>query len=113
MNSDTKRRLFPSLIDDVLNHPGHCVDNVFARLWKSLNLNSLIQRSGFKKRSGVPVVDSVFLLILWKWINVSSISIFAKQSLEVFSDAKKDVMYELLKREDVDWRGLNTHVDNL
>ncbi len=45
-----------------------------------------------------------------KWIEVSSIAVFAKQSLKVFSEAKKDVMYELLKREDIDWRGLNTNV---
>jgi len=110
MNNDTKPHLFPSLIDDVLKHPGHCVDNVFASVWKRLNFNSLIQRSGFKKRSGAPVIDSVFLLVLWKWIDVSSIAVFAKQSLKVFSEAKKDVMYELLKREDIDWRGLNTNV---
>ena len=110
MNNDTKTRLFPSLIDDVLKHPGQCVDNVFARVWKGLSFNRLIQRSGFKKRSGVPIIDSVFLLVLWKWIDVSSIAVFAKQSLKVFSEAKKDVMYELLKREDVDWRGLNTNV---
>lgn len=110
MNNDTKTRLFPSLIDDVLKQPGHCVDNVFASVWKRLNFNDLIQRSGFKKRSGVPIIDSVFLLILWKWIDVSSIAVFARQSLKVFSAAKKDVMYELLKREDIDWRGLNTNV---
>ncbi len=110
MNNDTKPRLFPSLIDDVLKHPGQCVDNVFAGVWKGLNISRLIQCSGFKKRSGVPVIDSVFLLVLWKWIDVSSIAVFAKQSLRVFSEAKKDVMYELLKREDVDWRGLNTNV---
>lgn len=110
MNNDTKRSLFPSLIDEVLKHPGHCVDNVFASVWKGLNFSRLVQRSGFKKRSGVPVIDSVFLLLLWKWIDVTSIAVFAKQSLKVFSNAKKDVMYELLKREDVDWRGLNTNV---
>jgi hypothetical protein len=110
MNNDTKRSLFPSLIDEVLKHQGHCVDNVFANVWKGLNFSRLVQRSGFKKRSGVPVIDSVFLLLLWKWIDVTSIAVFAKQSLKVFSNAKKDVMYELLKREDVDWRGLNTNV---
>jgi len=109
MNNDTSKHLFPSLIEEVLKHPGQCVDNVFANVWKGLNFSRLIQRSGFKKRSGVPVIDSVFLLVLWKWIDVPSIAVFAKQSLKVFSNAKKDVMYELLKREDVDWR-VNTNV---
>jgi len=89
MNNDTKPPLFPSLIDDVLKHPGQCVDNVFAHVWKGLRFSGLTQRSGFKKRSGVPIVDSVFLLVMWKWIDVPSIAVFAKQSLKVFSEAKR------------------------
>ena len=110
MNHDTNKRLFPSLIEEVLEHPGQCVDNVFAEVWKGLKLNQLIGRVGFKKRTGVSIVDSVFLLLLWKWIDVSSIAVFARQSLQVFSTAKKDVMYDLLKREDIDWRKLNIGV---
>lgn len=50
------------------------------------NLNKLIHQAGFKKRIGLSVTDAVF----------------CRQSLETFSGAKKDVMYDLLKREDVD-----------
>ena len=110
VNNGTNKRLFPSLVDDVLGHPGQYVDNIFAHAWKSLNLNKLIQRAGFKKRTGVPVTDAIFLLVLWKWINVSSIAVFCRQSLNTFSVAKKDVMYDLLKREDADWRGLHGQV---
>ena len=99
-----------SLIEEVLEHPGQCVDNIFAEVWKGLKFNQLIHRVGFKKRTGVSIVDSVFLLLLWKWIDVSSIAVFARQSLQVFSTAKKDVMYDLLKREDIDWRNLNIGV---
>jgi len=56
MNNDTKPRLFPNLIDEVLKDPGHCVDNAFAPVWKALNFSRIIQRAGFKKRSGVPVL---------------------------------------------------------
>lgn len=110
MNIATNKTLLPSLISEVLAHPAQCVDNVFAVVWKELKLNCLITQAGFKKRTGVCVVESVFLLLLWKWIEVSSIAVFAKQSLRVFSTAKKDVMYELLKREDIDWRQLNSGV---
>lgn len=108
MNNGTDNRIFPSLVDDVLGHPGHYVDNIFAIAWKGLNLNKLIEKAGFKKRTGVPVTEAIFLLMLWKWINVSSIAVFCRQSLSTFSGAKKDVMYDLLKREDADWRGLNS-----
>jgi hypothetical protein len=32
---------------------------------------------------------------------------FSRKALGIFSRAKKDVMYDLLKREDVDWRRFN------
>jgi len=47
------------------------------------------------------------LLLLWKWLAVSSIAMFSRKALGTFSDAKKDVMYELLKREDINWREFN------
>ncbi|HEB63294.1 MAG TPA: transposase [Gammaproteobacteria bacterium] len=50
------------------------------------------------------------MLVLWKWIDASSIAVFSRKSLKTFSDANKDVMYDLMKREDTDWRGLNMGV---
>jgi SRSO17 transposase len=108
VNNVTSHRSFPSLVGDVLGQPGHYVDNIFAIAWKGLNLSKLIEKAGFKKRTGVPVTEAIFLLMLWKWINVSSIAVFCRQSLSTFSGAKKDVMYDLLKREDADWRSLNS-----
>ena len=96
MNHDTKKHLLPSLIGEVLSHPGRCVDNIFAGVWKGLKLNRLIQRAGFKKRTGLSITEAVFLLVLWKWIDASSISVFSRKSLKTFSDANKDVMYDLL-----------------
>ena len=110
MNNAISQRLVPSLVDDVLGHPGRYVDNIFAQAWKSLNLGKLIERAGFKKRTGVPVADAIFLLVLWKWVNASSLAVFCRKSLSTFSGAKKDVMYDLLKREDADWRGLHSGV---
>jgi len=111
MNNGTNNGLFPSLIEEVLIHPAQCVDNIFSSVWKNLNVGKLIKRSGFRKRSGVSVMETVFLLVLWRWINLPSIAVFSRQSLKTFSDAKKDVMYDLLKREDIDWRGLNQQRD--
>ena len=108
MDNVTSHRSIPSLVNDVLDHPAHCIDNIFTAAWKGLNLGKIIEKSGFKKRSGVPVTEAIFLLMLWKWINVSSIAVFCRRSLNTFSTAKKDVMYDLLKREDADWRSLNS-----
>jgi len=79
----------------------------FADTWKKLKLNTRIKTAGFTKRSGIDITEAVFLLLLWKWINVSSIAMFSRKALGMFSQAKKDVMYDLLKREDVNWRCFN------
>jgi hypothetical protein len=110
MNSATKHDCLPPMIADMLHDPVTKVDNLFADTWKQLRFNSLIYRAGFRKRSGTDVVDVVFLLLLWKWINVSSISMFATKSMGLFTHASKDVLYDTLKREDINWREFNLQV---
>lgn len=107
MNNDTKYSALPDLIEGVIKNKASYIDNLFADTWKEIKLNKWISLAGFKKRSGIDITEAVFLLLLWKWLNVSSIAMFSRQALNVFSQAKKDVMYDLLKREDVNWRGLN------
>ncbi len=107
MNHDTNKSTLPSLIGGVLVDQKHYIDNLFADTWKKLGFNQLLQTAGFTKRSGIQITEAVFLLLLWKWLNVSSIALFSRKALGSFSAAKKDVMYDLLKREDVNWRELN------
>ncbi len=108
LKNDTNASRLPPLISDVITEPKQYIDNLFADTWKKLNLNSLISRAGFTKRSGIGITEAVFLLLLWKWLNMSSIAMFSKKALGSFSRAKKDVMYDLLKREEINWRELNT-----
>lgn len=68
----------------------------------------MIKDAGFTKRSGIEITEAVFLLLLWKWLNMSSIAMFSKKALGTFSMARKDVMYDLLKREQINWRALNS-----
>ena len=107
MNNATNNNALPSLVSGVLADQKHYIDNLFADTWKALGFNKLLQTAGFAKRSGIPITEAVFLLLLWKWLNVSSIALFSRKALGTFSMARKDVMYDLLKREDVNWRALN------
>ena len=68
---------------------------------KQLRLGSLIHEAGFRKRSGTDIVDVIFLLLLWKWTNVASLSVFARKAICVFSHAHKDVLYDTFQREDI------------
>lgn len=107
MNNDTNKSALPSLIGGVLTDQQHYIDNLFADTWKTLRFNTLLNTAGFTKRSGLQITQAVFLLLLWKWLNVSSIAMFSRKALGTFSAAKKDVMYDLLKREDINWREFN------
>lgn len=106
-NTATKSESLPPLVSDILYDTKTYVDNLFADAWKELRFDSLISISGFKKRSGTDIVTVVYLLLVWKWINVSSISKFADKAIGLFSDAHKDALYDTLKREDINWREFN------
>ena len=107
MNNATNVHNLPTSISAVMSDKNNGIDNIFADTWKKLKLNLHINKSKFTKRSGIDISEAVFLLLLWKWINVSSIAMFSRKALSTFSNAKKDVMYDLLKREDINWRKLN------
>lgn len=107
MKNDTNPANLPPLISDVITDSTHYIDNLFADTWKQLKINELIKRAGFTKRSGIGIAESVFLLLLWKWLNMSSIAMFSRQALDTFTHARKDVMYDLLKRENINWREFN------
>ena len=109
MNPDTPRHPLPPLVGPVLTNGRHYLDNLLASAWKSLHLNQILLRAGFRKRHGLEVTETVFVLMVWKWLNVSSVAMFCRDALGLFSRARKDVLYDFLKREDVNWRGF--HLD--
>ncbi|MCK5477391.1 MAG: transposase [Methylococcales bacterium] len=110
MNNDTKFLDLPSLVGDLFTHHDLQIDNLFATLWTKIHISTLLQRAGFHKRSGVEVAQVVYLLLLWVWLKTESISMFSREAMQSFTDAKKDVMYDYLKREDVNWRRLHCQV---
>lgn len=106
MNSATNTLKLPSLTVDFLEQSKLNIDNTFNSTWKSLGFNAMLRKAKFSKRSGTPVGEIVYLLMLWVWLKVDSVAMFSKDALLSFSSAKKDALYDLLNREDVDWRTL-------
>ncbi|MCL1079221.1 transposase, partial [Parashewanella spongiae] len=86
----------PSLTSNFLQRSGIQIDNSFSTSWKQLGFVSMLTSCGFSKRSGIEATEVVYLLMLWVWLKVDTISMFAKESLLSFSSAKKDVLYDLL-----------------
>lgn len=109
-NTASKTDPLPPLVRDILYDKRTHVDNLFADAWRDLKVGLSIKKAGFRKRSGTDIVAVVYLLLVWRWINVSSIGKFSEKSIGLFSDAHRDVMYDTLKREDLNWRMLNLNV---
>lgn len=106
MNRDISNSSLPSLTVDILTNPDNKIDNLFSTMCQKLGFKTLLERAGFKKRSGSSAQELVYLLMIWVWLKVDSVSMFSKSSLQGFSTAKKDALYDLLNREDLNWRKL-------
>ena len=63
--------------------------------------------AGSGKRHGIEVTETVFVLMVWRWLNVSPIAMSSRTAPGLFIRAKKDASYDFPKREDVDWRKFN------
>ena len=107
MKSATTTSLLPTLTTDLLQRNDLYMDNLFNTQWQRLSFKSLLNRAGFRKRSGTPASEVVYLLLLWVWLKVNSVAMFSRDSLQSFSAAKKDALYDLLNREDLNWRKLH------
>lgn len=110
MNPATESAPLPNLTADILSDPQMPVDNSLARLWKTMMIPTLLSRAGITKRSGLPAPDVIYLLLVWVWLKASSIYMFSRDSLQGFADARKDAIYDFLKRENVNWRGLHLQI---
>ncbi len=107
MNHASKLPALPTLTVDLLQESGLLIDNIFAKLWQQLGMKTILSRSGFKKRSGIPIAKAVYTLSLWLWLKKDSIGMFARDSLQGMD---KDVLYDTMNREDLNWRKCQEHI---
>jgi hypothetical protein len=89
VKNGTNEDALPALIVDVITARKHYIDNLFVDTWKKLRFNTRIKGAGFTKRSGIDITEAVFLLLLWKWINVSSIAMFPGKPWEFSRGRRK------------------------
>jgi SRSO17 transposase len=107
MNRATKITELPALTLDFLNAKGVLIDNVFASLWREIGMKTLLSRANFNKRSGTPMHEVIYGLMLWIWLKKGSIGMFAREGLQ--GAMGKDVFYDTINREDLNWRNLHGH----
>jgi hypothetical protein len=68
MNRVTKIIELPALTVDLLKVNSVLIDSVFASFWREIGMKTLIGRAGFNKRSGIPMSEVIFGLMLWLWL---------------------------------------------
>jgi len=108
MNRATKIIELPALTVDLLKANGVLIDNVFASLWRDIGMKTVLNRAGFNKRSGTSMSDVMFSLMLWLWLQKESIGMFARECLQ--GSMGKDVLYDTMNREDLNWRKFHEQI---
>jgi SRSO17 transposase len=108
MNRATKIIELPALTVDFLKANGVLIDNVFASLWREIGMKTVLSRAGFYKRSGTPISEVMFSLMLWLWLQKESIGMFARECLQ--GAMGKDVLYDTMNREDLNWRKFHEQI---
>ena len=108
MNRATKMIELPALTVDLLQSDGVLIDNLFATLWREMGMKTILTRVGFNKRSGTSMSEVVYSLILWLWLKKESIGMFARECLH--GTLGKDVLYDTMNREDLNWRSYHGQI---
>ena len=108
MNATAKMTELPALTIDFLKASDLLIDNVFASHWQDIGMKTLLSGSGFAKRSGTPMHDVIYGLMLWVWLKKESIGLFARECQQ--AALGKDVLYDTLNREDLNWQKLHEQI---
>ena len=80
MNHVTKTTVLPDLTANLLLEGGCLIDNLFADLWKHMGMKAGLNRIGFHKRSGTAAHELVYCLMIWVWLRLDSVGMFARVS---------------------------------
>ena len=95
MNLATQSTALPNLTADLFSDPPILRSLLiischhYGRQWGSQPCS---HAPDLKKRSGVPVVDVIYVLLLWVWLKSTSIHVFSREALQGFADAHKDII---------------------
>jgi hypothetical protein len=66
----------PSLTADFLSQVNLNIDNIFNSTWKNIGFNIMLGQANLSKRSGMPVGDITYPLMLWVGLKVDLLPCF-------------------------------------
>lgn len=85
------------------------VDNELEKSVMELGLFNGVNKFGLIKSKGYSVRQVLFSLFIWPLLTMSSLHFFCGDRMSAFLKGGKDVLYDFLKRQDIDWRGYRRH----
>ncbi len=85
------------------------VDNELEKSIEALNLFSKAHLFGLSKKKGFSLQQVLFSTLIWPLLNVNSLNFFCGSRLSAFITGGKDVLYDFLKRQSINWRGFRIH----
>jgi hypothetical protein len=85
------------------------VDNELENSIEALSLFSKAHIFGLSKKKGFSVPQVLFSILIWPLLGVHSLHFFCGNRLSAFITGGKDVLYNFLKRQSINWRGFRFH----
>ena len=80
------------------------IDNDMQDALTNVTLISRLLKAGINKRSGESVQNIVYCLLIWPLLKKASLNAFCGKFIESYLDGKLSVLYDFLKRSDINWR---------
>ncbi len=86
------------------------VDNEMEKSIKELGIFPKMHLFGLTKKKGFCIEQVLFSFLIWPLLTLSSMHFFCGNRLSAFIKGGKDVLYDFLKKQNINWRGYRHHV---
>lgn len=105
-----KRNVSWTPFSDNLKKEYTIVDNQLEQTLDDLGVFSKAYLFNLVKAKGFPLKHVMFSVLIWPLLSVSSLHFFCGNRLSAYFNGGKDVLYDFLKRQSINWRGYRFHI---
>ena len=105
-----KRNVTWTPFTDNLKNQYTIVDNELEKSLYELGIFSKAHIFNLVKTKGFLLQHVMFSILIWPLLSVTSLHFFCGNRLSAYFNGGKDVLYDFLKRQSINWRGYRFHV---
>jgi len=105
----SKKNISLTPFTDNLKKEWTIVDNELTKCIHELGLFSKAHLFGLSKMRGFALKQVVFSILIWPLLTISSLRFFCGNRLSAYLNGGKDVIYDFLKRQNINWKGYRFH----